>query len=191
MKEDLLCEICGGFADGRTYRKIEGVTMVVCKDCRSYGEPITKYRSPDRSVQHNRTQRNYINTIPSPRSSINLRKPNKIKRYRSNNEKNIPRVEELELLDDYRKIIKKKRQQLNLTLSEFANAIGITEASYKSIEAGKTDLLIKDALKIEKKFKLKLAEYAGFKKGDDSQEESKNSAGELTLGDMYLKKKKR
>jgi ribosome-binding protein aMBF1 (putative translation factor) len=141
-------------------------------------------------VQHNRTQQKYIKSISSPKNSINLRKPSKIKRHQSRNERNTPRVEELELLDDYRKIMKKKRQQLNMTLSEFANAVGITEASYKSIEAGKTDLLIKDALKVEKKFKLKLAEYAGFNKGDDSQEESKKPAGELTLGDMYLKKKK-
>jgi len=191
MKDDLLCEICGGFADGRTYRKVEGVTMVVCKDCRSYGEPVQKNRSSDRSYRPKRTQQNYIKTTPSPKSSINLRKPNRIKRYQSRNENNIPRVEELELLDDYRKIMKKKRQQLNMTLSEFANSIGITEASYKSIEAGKTDLLIKDALKIEKKFKMKLAEYAGFNKGEDSQEEIKKPVGELTLGDMYLKKKKR
>ena len=187
MKEDLLCEICGGFADGRTKRKIEGVIMVVCKDCRSYGEPIQKYRS----IQPTRDQQKYIKSIPSSKNSVYLRKTNRIKKYKSRTVRDTPRVEELELLDDYRKIMKKKRQQLNMTLSEFANAVGITEASYKSIEAGKTDLLIKDALKVEKKFKLKLAEYAGFNKGDDSQEESKKPAGELTLGDMYLKKKKR
>lgn len=187
MKEDLLCEICGGFADGRTYRKIEGVVMVVCKDCRDFGEPIQKYRS----AQPKRPQYKYNQSFQSPKNSIPLRKTNKIKKYQSKSGRDAPRVEELELLDDYRKIMKKKRQQLNLTLSEFANAIGITEASYRSIEAGKTDLLIKDALKVEKKYKVKLAEYAGFNEGDDSQEESKTPAGELTLGDMYLKKKKR
>ena len=187
MREELLCEICGGFADGRTKRKIEGLIMVVCKDCRSYGEPVQKYRS----IQPTRDQQKYIKSIPSSKHSVNLRKTNKIKRNQTRTERNIPRLEELELLDDYRKIMRKKRQQLNMTLSEFANAVGITEASYKSIEAGRTDLLIKDALKIEKKYKLKLAEYAGFNKGDDSQEEGKKPAGELTLGDMYLKKKKR
>ncbi|MHA1729256.1 MAG: helix-turn-helix domain-containing protein [Promethearchaeota archaeon] len=180
MQKGFQCEICGNWTDGRSYRVIEGVKMIVCDKCKGFGEKIKrKSYSSNISINSSIVSR-------SQRGNYNYRNKSHRIRYPKRN----PSIEELQLVDDYRKIIKQKRQELNLIKSKFAQSIGITEASYRSIESGKIDLLIKDALKIEKKYKIKLTETSSNDEEYDPAK-LKTKSNELTLADVFFKKKKR
>jgi uncharacterized protein (TIGR00270 family) len=181
---DHICEICGEWADGKTYRIIEGIKMIVCNSCRNLGEPLrySSTRSSRQSSSSNFTRSKSQSGPRKPQYSIKPKSPPRNFKPRT------PKIEDLELIPEYRKILKKKRQNLNMSLSEFAQKIGITEASYRSIEAGKTDILMKDAIKTEKLFKIKITERI-LEEDDLDLSTMMKKPGNYTLGDVIIKKR--
>ncbi|MHA1895918.1 MAG: helix-turn-helix domain-containing protein [Promethearchaeota archaeon] len=208
------CEICGAPTDGRIKRVVEGVLMIVCENCKHYGEPPPRKPQSNRSQKIRREGQSYYNDSNPQYSSNNYRK----KRIRENrigdtrqftkkiNYTSKKRIEDLDLIDNYRDVLRKLRQKEGLSMKAFANSVGIGETTYKHIETGKMELTIKDALKIEHKYDIKLTKLIDE---DEEEEEDlepelfnkenylgagtidRSNDGELTLGDVFLTRKKK
>jgi len=170
--------------------------MLVCPDCEGFGEEI-EYRAPQRSSQQPSNKYKPRGNYQKPLSTSEDRNMNSKtysprKRFYSQqgNEKRKARIENLDLKSDYRKELVKLRRNRNLTQAEFANSVGISETSYKNVEAKKLDLTIPEAQRIETKYKITLTEEASEE--DDIKFDSlNNSSGEFTLGDVFFKRKKK
>ena len=195
MREDYTCEICGEPTDQKIYRLVEGVKMIVCPNCQEFGDQLPRknnYRpstggySSGGSYQRKEQPAPYSRYAPKKQKFVNN------VNNQSNYVKRKPRTEDLELIEDYRKLLKKTRQKNNLTQSEFANRVKISESAFKSIENSKIELLIKDAMKIEKVFNIKLTKSAYDEEEEmeyDSQKMKKNDS-DFTLGDVFFKRTK-
>ncbi len=96
----------------------------------------------------------------------------------------------MELVENYREILKEIRKQNDLDQGEFANTVGITQISYRHIEAGKLDLTIPEAKRIEKKYNVELTEFTGDSEEDEYEQYMHQLEGKASLGDVYLKRKK-
>ncbi len=189
---DFICELCGNPTNKKIFRIVEGVKMLVCRDCIHLGDEPPS-RKPLLTKNYSTQYKQYREKTPSTTSYSERSKSggyvNRIQTPRAGYVKRAPKVENLELKKDYRKALRKLRQNNNLSQSEFAQKIGITHASYKSIEGGKTDLLIKDAIKIEKKYKVSLTGVIAEDDFDDSLL-MKGSGSGYTLADAAFKRKK-
>ena len=156
--------------------------MIVCKDCREFGHVVhTKQKTQKRSSYTYSLQ-----PTPYEEKSRKVKYVEKSQSYKPKFKKRTPRIEDLELIEDYRKVLKKLRQKKNMTLPAFAASIGIAGANYRSIEAGKVELLIQDAKKIEKKFNISITRVAEEYDYDETLLSKKPQ--NYTLGDMYKKK---
>lgn len=183
-----VCEICGRDTPQKIIREIEGVKMLVCRNCSTMGkksDPITEgYKQEYKQVPHY-----YLDAPTYP-----LQYDPKQKRRSSPSPPKIPKnlpIDRLELVEDYRDILKEVRKKHNLDQEEFANSVGITQTSYRHIEAGKLDLTIPEAKRIEKKYNVELTEFASALEEDEYEQylHGKGSSS-ATLGDVYVKRKR-
>ncbi|MBN2154828.1 MAG: TIGR00270 family protein [Candidatus Lokiarchaeota archaeon] len=179
------CELCGELTDRKIFRTIEGVKMLVCQNCSMLGE---KPKSEQKPTQVHRKTPSYYLDQPQfiPRSTTKPVKKNKVPPQRS---KNIP-IDRLQLVDNYRNILKKIRKDNDLDQNKFANSVGITLASYRHIESGKLDLTIQEAKRIEKKFDVNLTELISDFEEDTYDQYLHGKSSRATLGDVYVKRKK-
>ncbi|MEM3865877.1 MAG: multiprotein bridging factor aMBF1 [Candidatus Bathyarchaeia archaeon] len=129
------CEICGKEILGKPYNKVvEGVKMVLCEKCASYGEAyfqpvtLTKLSTPVKVVTKPKTSKSIIN-----------------KEYL-----------ELEVVPDYFMKIKSTREKIGLTQEEFAKKLNEKLSVIQKIEVGKIIPDINLAKKIESLLKIKL-----------------------------------
>jgi putative transcription factor len=161
------CEICGSNIYGLPKRiVIEGSRLLVCMRCSSLGEPDLK-----REETPLRTTTERVGT------------PRVIKPVASR----LPReVEELEVTDDFPRIIKKAREKNKMSQQDLARAIRERLSIVQKIELGKMapDLRLTHSLEHTLKIKLLLPR----KETDVSVEKPEQS--EPTLGDVIQYKKK-
>lgn len=210
MHDEYTCELCGSPTDRKIVRIVEGVRMIVCPNCQDMGEipkqkprrnPYQQQRYGGTQQQQPSKQRYYLDEAPnypagqthnhSANPSIKFRRrPNKIGSHGFVPRERAPNIENLELVDDYRNILKKTRSKLGLTQNAFANSVSLSVTSYKNIENGKLDLTIKEALKIEKKYDIKLTEEISEEEFDNLNDRANKNEG-LTLGDVFFKRKKK
>jgi len=180
------CELCGNPTDQKIIRKIEGVKMIVCRNCMMMGEkpPSERERSP---VQ--RKPPKYYLDKPDYPPRTTTKQPVRKSRPPERGPKNLP-IDRLKLVDNYRKILKKIRNENNMDQGEFSNSVGITHTSYRHIESGKLELTIQEAKKIEKKYEVVLTEFISDPDEDEYEQYMSGKTSGATLGDVYLKKKK-
>ena len=182
------CELCGNSTDQKIMRTIEGVKMLVCRDCMMMGEKTEFDRRPSQ-VQKKKPRYYLDNPMYTPQKR---RVPQASRKSRPTikKPKNVP-IDRLKLIENYRNILKKLRQQNSMDQGEFSNSVGITHTSYRNIEAGKLELTIQEARRIEKKYEVELTEMISEYEEDtyDQYLHHGKSTGS-TLGDVYLKKKK-
>ncbi len=93
-----------------------------------------------------------------------------------------------ELVDDYDKIIKEKRREMNLTQEELAKKINEQLSTIKKIENGDLHPTEKQAKKLEKLFNIKL--YQTIKRQSMEDIETNKKTEPLTLADIVEIKKK-
>lgn len=106
----LRCEVCGNPVYGPVNTvQIDGSTLQVCSSCARLGKPIRPKKESSRQ--------------PSPKPAVNL-KPSKI-------------VEELELKEDYHKVIKQAREKLGLSQEALGRKINEKPSVIKLLESGK------------------------------------------------------
>ncbi len=182
------CELCGEPTDQKIMRTIEGVKMLVCRNCMMMGEkpkseirPSQVQKKPPQYYldKPQYTPRPKTTQSPPQRSKPTLKKP-----------KNAP-IDRLKLVENYRNVLKKIRRDNDMDQGEFSNSVGITHTSYRHIESGKLELTIQEARRIEKKYEVELTEFVSDYEEDvyDQYLHQEKSSGS-TLGDVYLKKKK-
>ena len=179
------CELCGNPTDQKIIRKIEGVKMIVCRNCMMMGEKPQSER--ERAPIQRKPPKYYLDKpdYPPQTTSRPVNKPKPVPR----GPKNIP-IDRLRLLDNNRNILKNLRRDQNLDQGQFANSVGITHTSYRHIESGKLNLTIQEAKRIEKKYEIELTEFISDPEEDEYEQYMSGKASGATLGDVYLKKKK-
>ena len=166
---DRECPICGSVIWGKGVKVlIEGAKMTVCQACAQHGEKIIK-----------RQQYHFKPSKPKTHSSSST------PRYRK--EVN----EDLEIVEDYDKRIRKVRQKLNLNQDQFANKLNEKPSLLRRIESRKAKPTIKLAQKIERVYEISLIKTSeNIDSTPQLNEYMKKKTGS-SLGDIaFIKKKK-
>ncbi len=179
------CELCGEPTDQKIFRTIEGVKMLVCRNCMMMGEkPQYEKNSPPTPQK---TPKYYLEKPDYPPR----KRASEIKKSKSapRGPKNVS-VDRLELVENYRNILKKIRRDHDLDQGDFANSVGITHTSYKHIESGRLELTIQEARRIEKKYDVVLTEFIADQEEDEYDQYLRGRTSDATLGDVYVKRKK-
>lgn len=123
------CEICGK-AGARMRIEMDGVEMLACEQCARLGNPIEEKK--------NRQQNN-----PHPKR-IFLEKAEAL--------------EQLVLVDDFGKIIKRAREQKQLTFEALSRLLGEKESVLRNIESGHLQPTMETAMLLEKKLGIRIIE---------------------------------
>lgn len=135
------CLICGKETKKIFRIDIDGNFIDVCEDCKSYGKIV----SIDR-----------------------IEKPNYAKKDSKN--KDLIEDENFDLIENYGEIIKRRREELNLSIQDLAKKLGIKESLLSKIE--RCEILpdenvvkkIENLLKIKIRFEIKDGEFKNRKK---------------------------
>ena len=182
------CELCGRSMKGRGRNVvIEGASMLVCPECgmkfgHASGEssqrqtstrPRTSWTEPPERHTPPRTQQPARSTRPRPP------KPRKSSGVR---------LDDMELVEDFAKIIRAARQKKNISQDELAQKVGESISTLKSIEAGRQKPTEKTIRGLERELEISLLEPLGTV----PIKVSKTKAGTAgpTLGDRVIVKKK-
>ncbi len=159
------CDMCGS-NKGPFYRAtVEGTTMIVCNNCKSYASEARIIRE-EPVVKKKKQQDSVINKTV---------------------------VEEPEIIEvivpDYASRIKRAREKLGLKQEELAKRIAEKESLIHSVESGHHEPSMDLARKLERILKIKLVETVRDDKPLSAP--SNNSGrknGPLTIGDLLLRK---
>lgn len=164
------CEICGTEIKGEPYKtKIDNSLMTTCKECSRYGKVQSKPQPPKSKSPKRRNVNN------KPRQN-----QNKVYSKRS-------REEEYEIVEDYNKIIRQKREIKGLTQKEFGAQLYERESVVHKIENGKMVPDIKLARKIEKLLNITIVEKL---ESDEKEFQDPRQFREATIGDIAIIKRK-
>jgi len=168
---------------------IEGASMLVCPECgmkfgHSSGEPAQKSSSQPKP----RTSW----TEPAERhTTTHTHQPSQVSRQRSQpkpRRSSGVRLDDMELVEDYAKIIQTARQKKNISQDELAQRVGESISTLKSIEAGRQKPTEKTIRGLERELGISLLEPLGtvpIKVG-----KSQGGTAGPTLGDRVIVKKK-
>jgi len=155
----MVCDICG--KDGTNVKAIiEGSEMNVCNSCSKFGKVIKSYDRPFKKRFDKKFKKNE-----------NQKTPNE--------------VSEDFIVENYAKIIKQKRESLNLTLEELSNKLNEKESLIQKIESGHLRPNFVVAKKLQNFLKIRLIESFKEKKIEPKTKESQV----LTIGDLIKIKK--
>ena len=167
------CEICGSEIKGEPYKtKIDNSLMVTCKECSRYGKVQSKPQPPKKRVPNKRNNNNYSN-VNQPKRNNNYSRKN--------------REEEYELVEDYAKIIRQKREIRGLTQKQLGEQLYERESVIHKIENGKMVPDEKIAKKLEKILNIQIIEK---NEADEREFQYNKRFREATIGDIALIKRK-
>lgn len=167
------CEICGSIIHGPPERiVIEGSRLLACMKCSNLGEPDVKGDAP--TLQNASTSRTRARPLGSPKST----KPtvNRLPRE----------VEELEITEEFPKLIKKAREKNRMSQQDLAEAVKERLTIIQKIELGKMAPNLRLTHTLEHVLRIKLL----LPRKEPEIPVSKMDQSELTLGDVIQYKKK-
>nr|WP_245527040.1 multiprotein bridging factor aMBF1 [Acidianus hospitalis] len=149
------CEMCGMPIRGKGFTVVyEGSIITVCEVCYSKIKKSAKiYEEKPKKAQ----------IIKQQSQNINNKKPEI----------------EVEVVDDYYKVIKSARERLGLTTKQLADKMKVSENIIKRFEQGKLKPTIEQAKELEKILSVKLLYTVS---NEETQRGEKSF--ELTLGDI-------
>lgn len=166
------CEICGSEIKGEPYKtKIDNSIMVTCKECSRYGKVQSKPQPPKKRTPKGKNNNN-INNRPTNRNQAYTRKT---------------KEEEYELVEDYAKIIRQKREIKGLTQKQVGEKIYEKESVIHKIENGKMVPDEKIARKLEKLLNIEIIEKT---ESDEREFQDSRQFKEATIGDIARIKRK-
>ncbi|RAP44507.1 MAG: TIGR00270 family protein [Methanosphaera sp. rholeuAM6] len=166
------CEICGSEIKGEPYKtKIDNSVMVTCKECSRYGKVQSKPQPPKKRAPKGKPNNNF-NSRPAKKNQTYTRKP---------------RDEEYELVEDYAKIIRQKREIKGLTQKQLGEKLYERESVIHKIENGKMVPDEKIARKIEKLLNIEIIEKTD---SDEREFQDARQFREATIGDIARIKRK-
>lgn len=167
------CDMCG--YNGQLYDvKIEGTIMQVCNNCKGHGEVIGRTRTKEEIAA--RTAK----IIENPNMMLDTVDPNSI------NKRKKVSIQKM-IVKNYNKIIKKARENKNLTQEDLAKKMNIKESLLHNFESSNKKPSFPEAEKLEKFLNIKLTEEYE----EENVQLERRDYGELTLGDMIKIKKKK
>lgn len=163
------CEICGKpVPENPIKAKIEGSIMVVCKDCAKLGKIQKEKPKPKYQKSNNKNKNKNKQTPQKPYSKKND-EPSE------------------ELIENYSKIIREKRESNNWTREQLAEKIFEKVSVINRIESGKMTPDLKITKKLEKTLNITLLEKIN---NEDLNQYQNNSKEGFTLADVVKIKKK-
>ncbi|BBG24446.1 multiprotein bridging factor aMBF1 [Sulfuracidifex tepidarius] len=150
------CELCGEPIRGKgTTVLYEGSIITVCDSCYS---KIRKYSKPAQK-QEVRKPKQFVSNAFVSKPKYNL-------------------SEDIEIVDDYYKLIKQARERMKMTQFQLAQKLKVSENIVKRFELGKLKPTIDQAKSIEKILGVKLIVPVENNGAEGDRED------ELTLGDI-------
>ena len=168
------CEICGIEIKGEPYKtKIDNSVMVTCKECSRYGKVQSKPQPTNkRAPKGKNNTNNYNNYNNKPKNKVYSRKN---------------KEEEYELVEDYAKIIRQKREIKGFTQKQLGEKIYERESVIHKIENGKMVPDEKIAKKLEKILNIQIIEKT---ESDEREFQDIKRFKEATIGDIARIKRK-
>jgi len=167
---------------------IEGASMLVCPDCgfkfgQSSGESVQHGSQPKRRTSWTEPVRQ---TTPRPQQPFQVSKPKpQVKPKRSSG----VLLDDMELVEDFAKIIRTARQNKGMSQDELAQRVGESISTLKSIESGRQKPTEKTIRGLERELDISLLEPLGTVPIKVSKSQSGTSGP--TLGDRVVVKKKK
>lgn len=164
---DKECPICGSIIWGKGQRVLlEGAKITVCHNCAQHGTKIQK-----------------------PPNSTLIKKSYQKPQKKQGLKKDI--VDNLDIIPDYAKKIRNKRDSLGLNQDQFAQKLNEKPSLLRRIEAGKVEPTIKLAKKIEEVYNLKLLKISDEIEANLQDTKFMKKSTGASLGDIaFIKKKK-
>ena len=178
------CEVCGREAHSLFRRKIEGIVMEVCNDCKDVGEEPDidrSSRTPTRNVSKFRD-------IYSPKKSKPAEKTYKPP-PRPSTYKKRDNISNLKIIENYTTLLIQCRNKQGLSAKEFANSLFIKENYYNRIEKGTTQLNINLARRIEKKYQISLVEIENQEEEEEFSKYTPNTSQDSIDSMIYFRKR--
>ena len=150
------CEMCGAPLKGKGITvSYEGSIITVCPSCYNKIKKAAKVVDEKQLIKKNEAKKKIKALAPKLSTEV-----------------------ELEVVDDYYKLIKEARERLGLSQQQLAQQLKVSENIIKRFESGKLKPTIQQARQLEKILGIKLLRPV------ESEEESEEADFELTLGDV-------
>ena len=163
--EERRCPICDGIIWKGQKVLIEGVKMTVCNSCAQYGKKL----------------------LTKPKSTYLKKSYSTHPKSSSRNSKK--KMDEMEIVPDYAKIIRNVRTLKKLNQDQFAQKLNEKPSLLRRIESAKVKPTIKLAKKIEKVYNITLLKKSDEIEVNTNKYMKKQTSS--TLGDIaFIKKKK-
>jgi len=168
---------------------IEGASMLVCPECgfkfgQSSGESVQQSSSQPRP-------RTSWTEPPERQSTPRTHQPSRVSKSRPSSKSRRSsgvRLDDMELIEDFAKIIRAARQKKNISQDELAQRVGESISTLKSIESGRQKPTEKTIRGLERELEISLLEPLGTVPIKVGKAQS-GTAGP-TLGDRVIVKKK-
>ncbi|MGY5871061.1 MAG: multiprotein bridging factor aMBF1 [Candidatus Thorarchaeota archaeon] len=184
------CELCGRSMKGRGRNVvIEGASMLLCPECgMKFGHSSSESAQQTSSQPRRRTswtEPPERQTTPRTHQSSQVSKPRSSPKPRKSTG---VRLDDMELIEDYAKIIRSARQKKSISQDELAQRVGESISTLKSIESGRQKPTEKTIRGLERELEISLLEPLGtvpIKVG-----KTQHGTAGPTLGDRVIVKKK-
>lgn len=157
------CDMCGKNTN-LFITNIEGAKMQLCKECASYGKVLGNVKTREEKILEEERIKKILD------------------KGKKSNYKDFETHETL--ATNFGQIIRKKRESLQITQTEFAKMLNIKESEIHHMEHGDFKPQIELARKIEKMLKVTL-----IVKEDSDVKMEKGVNGAMTIGDLLKFKK--
>ncbi|BFH73367.1 multiprotein bridging factor aMBF1 [Sulfurisphaera javensis] len=149
------CEMCGAPIKGNGITvAYEGSIITVCSSCYNKIKKSAKIVD-EKELKKKEEKKKIKTTVPKLSTEV-----------------------ELEVVDDYYKLIKEGRERLKMTQQQLAQQLKVSENVIKRFESGKLKPTIQQAKQLERILGIKLLIPV------ESEEENEETDFELTLGDV-------
>ena len=182
------CELCGRSMKSQGHSVIiEGASMLVCPDCAmKFGK-----QSMD-SSRHTMTKTKYRASWigSSGKEPVTRSSSQSVPKSTPKSKPKItsgPLLDDLELIEDYAKVIRTARQKHNMSQDELSQRIGESISTLKAIEAGRQKPTEKTIRGLERELGISLLEPLGT---PPIKVTKASSAAGPTLGDRVVVKRK-
>ena len=152
------CELCGKETSRPTRVEVDGVEMYACSSCSGYGKRIR------------------------PKKTF-YKKSNYKKDFKKDNTKKEEKF--VDLVENYGEIIKKAREDKNLTIEELARKLFVKESVLRKVESETFKPFERLTGKLEKFFNIKLT-----KEYEPVKIEKRSEKGSFTIADLIAIKSK-
>ena len=184
------CELCGRGMKGRGRNVvIEGASMLVCPECASkfgHSSSETTQRS-DSQVRPRTSWTEAPERHTTYRSHQPTRSSKPVSKPKPRKQSGV-RLDDMELVEDYAKIIRTARQKRSMSQDELAQKVGESISTLKSIESGRQKPTEKTIRGLERELEISLLEPLGTAPIKVTKAQ-RGTAGP-TLGDRVIVKKK-